>query len=59
MMTRRILTDPLLWCLLLLLLLLLLVFGMPHMTRFFAAPFPALDRPVYRQDSFASLAFAP
>lgn len=57
MMTRRILTDPLLWCLLLL--LLLLVFGMPHMTRLFAALFPALDRPVYRQDSFASLAFAP
>ncbi|WP_398458821.1 ABC transporter permease [Sodalis praecaptivus] len=56
-MTRRILTDPLLWCLLLLLLL-ALVFGMPHMTRLFAALFPALDRPVYRQDSFASLAFA-
>ncbi|WP_406704856.1 ABC transporter permease [Sodalis sp.] len=55
MMTRRILTDPLLWCLLL---LLALVFGMPHMTRLFAALFPALDRPVYRQDSFASLAFA-
>ncbi|CAK8736623.1 Glycine betaine uptake system permease protein YehW [Sodalis praecaptivus] len=54
-MTRRILTDPLLWCLLL---LLALVFGMPHMTRLFAALFPALDRPVYRQDSFASLAFA-
>ncbi|AHF77724.1 Binding-protein-dependent transport systems inner membrane component [Sodalis praecaptivus] len=55
MMTRRILTDPLLWCLLL---LLALVFGMPHMTRLFAALFPALERPVYRQDSFASLAFA-
>lgn len=54
-MTRRILTDPLLWCLLL---LLALLFGMPHMTRFFAALFPALERPVYRQDSFAALAFA-
>lgn len=54
-MTRRILTDPLLWCLLL---LLALLFGMPHMTRLFVALFPALDRPVYRQDSFASLAFA-
>lgn len=55
MMTRRILTDPLLWCLLL---LLALLFGMPHMKRLFAALFPVLDRPVYRQDSFASLAFA-
>lgn len=54
MMTRRILTDPLLWCLLL---LLALLFGMPHVTRLFVALFPVLDRPVYRQDSFASLAF--
>lgn len=53
-MTRRILTDPLLWCLLL---LLALLFGMPHVTRLFVALFPVLDRPVYRQDSFASLAF--
>ncbi|RLR18397.1 hypothetical protein D8L93_01295 [Sodalis-like symbiont of Bactericera trigonica] len=33
-MGRLILSDPLLWCLLL---LLTLLFGMPHMTRFFAA----------------------
>lgn len=54
-MARRILTDPLLWCLLL---LLTLLFGMPHMTRLFAALFPALERPVYRQDSFVALALA-
>ncbi|QWA12668.1 ABC transporter permease [Sodalis ligni] len=54
-MPRRILTDPLLWCLLL---LLGLMFGMPRLDGLFAWLFPALDRPVYLQDSFASLAWA-
>ncbi|WP_213992005.1 ABC transporter permease [Sodalis sp. dw_96] len=54
-MPRRIITDPLLWCLLL---LLGLMFGMPRLGGMFAWLFPALDRPVYLQDSFAALAWA-
>lgn len=54
-MWRRILADPLLWCLLL---LLGLMFGMPQLGWFFSWLFPALDRPVYVQDSFASLTWA-
>ncbi|XBS71029.1 ABC transporter permease [Acerihabitans sp. KWT182] len=54
-MPRRILVDPLLWCLLL---LMGLMFGMPRLGAVFSWLFPALDRPVYLQDSFASLAWA-
>ncbi len=41
--------------LLALLALLALSFGMPWLRPLFAAAFPALDRPVYEQDSFAAL----
>lgn len=44
--------DPLWW---LVTALLALVFGMPYLEPLFAALFPALDRPIYVQDSFASL----
>ncbi len=54
-MLRRIVTDPLLWCLLL---LLALMFGMTRLDGLFSMLFPTLDRPVYLQDSFASLAWA-
>jgi osmoprotectant transport system permease protein len=40
------------------LLLLGLMFGMPQLGWFFSWLFPALDRPVYLQDSFASLTWA-
>lgn len=51
----RWLRDPLLWTFAL---LLALVFGMNHLHGLFAAWFPDLDRPVYQQDSFISLAWA-
>ena len=44
--------DPLPWALAL---LLALVFGMARLEPLFAALFPALDRPLYAQDSFAAL----
>jgi osmoprotectant transport system permease protein len=44
--------DPLPW---LLAALLLLVLGMPLLRPVFAAMFPALDRPLYEQDSFVAL----
>jgi osmoprotectant transport system permease protein len=46
------LRDPLPW---LIVALLALVFGMRHLGPLFAALFPALDRPLYLQDSFAAL----
>ncbi len=46
------LRDPLPW---LLAALLLLVLGMPLLRPLFAAMFPALDRPLYEQDSFVAL----
>ena len=55
-MTRRaLLRDPLAWALAA---LLLLVLGLPYAEPAFAALFPALDRPMYRQDSFAELTLA-
>ena len=47
--------DPLPWSLAA---LLLLAFGMPQLKPLFAAAFPALDRPLYEQDSFAALLLA-
>ena len=44
--------DPLAWALAA---LLLLTVGMPHLKPWFAASFPALDRPLYEQDSFVAL----
>ena len=54
MTPRRIaaLRDPLGWALAA---LLLLAVGMPHLKPLFAAAFPALDRPLYEQDTFAAL----
>ena len=49
------LRDPLPWSLAA---LLLLAFGMPQLKPLFAAAFPALDRPLYEQDSFAALLLA-
>ena len=49
---RRWGTAPLLWSAAL---LLALTFGMTSLRPLFAAWYPALDRPVYMQDSFASL----
>ena len=49
------LRDPLLWGLAL---LALLVLGLPASKPLFAALFPALDRPLYEQDSFAALLWA-
>lgn len=47
--------DPLPWALAA---LLALVWGMPVLKPLFAAAFPALDRPLYEQDSFAALLLA-
>ena len=47
--------DPLPWAVAA---LLALVWGMPHLKPLFAAAFPALDRPLYEQDSFAALLWA-
>ncbi len=49
------LRDPLPWSLAA---LLLVAFGMPQLKPLFAAAFPALDRPLYEQDSFAALLLA-
>ncbi len=49
------LRDPLLW---LVAALIALSFSMPLLRPLFAAMFPALDRPLYEQDSFASLLLA-
>ena len=49
------LRDPLLWGVVL---LALLVLGLPASKPLFAALFPALDRPLYEQDSFAALLWA-
>ena len=46
------LRDPLAWALAT---LLLLALGMPWLKPLFAAAFPALDRPLYEQDTFAAL----
>lgn len=54
-MTLRWLKDPLPWVTLL---LLALVFGMTSLGGFFHWLFPGLDRPVYQQESFASLVLA-
>jgi len=51
-MTWRWLKDPLPWVVLL---LVGLVFGMTSLGGFFHWLFPALDRPVYQQETFASL----
>jgi len=51
-MTLRWLKDPLPWVILL---LVVLVFGMTSLGGLFHWMFPALDRPVYLQESFASL----
>ncbi len=51
-MTLRWLKDPLPWVILL---LVALVFGMTSLGGLFHWMFPALDRPVYLQESFASL----
>ena len=44
--------DPLAWALAA---LAALTLGMPALKPLFAAAFPALDRPLYEQDSFAAL----
>lgn len=49
---QSLLRDPLPW---LLAALLALVLGMPLLRPLFAAVFPALDRPLYEQDSFVAL----
>ena len=49
---RSLLRDPLPW---LLAALLVLVLGMPMLRPLFAAMFPALDRPLYEQDTFIAL----
>ena len=57
-MTRALnspLRDPLLWGVVL---LALLVLGLPASKPLFAVLFPALDRPLYEQDSFAALLWA-
>jgi osmoprotectant transport system permease protein len=51
----RVLRDPLPW---LAVTLVILVLAMPALEPLFAALFPALDRPLYTQDSFASLLLA-
>lgn len=48
----KLLRDPLPW---LAAALLAIVFGMPRLEPLFAMAFPALDRPLYTQDSFAAL----
>ena len=55
MTRRRGFADPLWWALAA---LVLLVFGMVRLKPLFAALFPALDRPVYEQDSFLALVLA-
>lgn len=52
---QRIICDPLPW---LILVFLALIFGMSSLGWFFHWLFPALDRPVYLQDSFARLVWA-
>lgn len=52
---HRIVRDRLFWAVLL---LALLTWGMPHLQPVFAALFPALDRPIYTQDSFVALVLA-
>jgi osmoprotectant transport system permease protein len=52
---QRWLRDPLWWALAA---LLLLVFGLSGLKPLFAALFPALERPVYEQDSFLALTLA-
>jgi len=52
---RRVVCDPLGWVIVA---FLALVFGMSSLGWLFHALFPALDRPVYLQDSFASLVIA-
>ena len=52
---KALLREPLPW---LLAALVLLTLGMPLLKPLFAALFPALDRPLYEQDSFASLLLA-
>ena len=52
---HKILRYRLLWAALL---LSILTWGMPHLRPLFAALFPALDRPVYTQDSFVALVLA-
>ncbi|HEY6133359.1 MAG TPA: ABC transporter permease [Rubrivivax sp.] len=47
--------DPLPWAATA---LIALVWGMPHLKPLFAAAFPALDRPLYEQDSFTALLWA-
>jgi osmoprotectant transport system permease protein len=49
---KVLLRDPLPWALAA---LLLLTVGMPSLKPLFAAAFPALDRPLYEQDSFVAL----
>ena len=49
---RALLRDPLGWALAA---LLLLALGMPWLEPLFAAAFPALDRPLYEQETFAAL----
>ncbi len=51
----KMLRDPLAWALLV---LVALAWGMPHLQPLFAALFPALDRPMYTQDSFTALVLA-
>ena len=52
---RRVITDPLPW---LFALLLALIFGMTSLGGVFHWMFPQLSRPVYQQESFASLVAA-
>ncbi len=49
---KSLVRDPLPWALAA---LLLLAAGMPHLKPLFASAFPALDRPLYEQDSFVGL----
>jgi osmoprotectant transport system permease protein len=49
---RTVFREPWLWALAA---LLLLTLGMPRLKPLFAAAFPALDRPLYEQDSFVGL----
>jgi osmoprotectant transport system permease protein len=49
---RPLLREPLPWAVAA---LLLLTFGMPSLKPLFAVAFPALDRPLYEQDSFVAL----
>ncbi len=51
----RLVRDPLTWALTA---LVLLIFGMESLKPLFAAAFPALERPVYEQDTFFALVIA-